>query len=131
MRDDTIVSGQALQEALDTLERKGIEATLGDLLQAEPVLGGYVTQNATLVAGKLALAGAPQSVSQGVHTDLLANCLLVYLAVRKGTFEIWKETALGEKFQEPGSVAGPGGQGEANWSVPAAQEFSGEQLSQD
>jgi ribosomal protein L7/L12 len=99
MRDDTLVSEQVLKVALDDAGRCGPEAVLEDLIQSEPHLGSYLQQNATLVAGKLALSGAPQPVIEGVHTNLLSACALVYRALRQGTYEIWQNTALGERLK--------------------------------
>ena len=99
MRDDTLVSEQALQVAIDDLGRRGAEALVEDLMQSEPRLGGFLTQSATLVAGRLALSGAPQPVIEGVYGDLLGACAFVYRALRHGSYEIWQGTALGERLQ--------------------------------
>jgi ribosomal protein L7/L12 len=99
-RDDTLVSPQALQAAIDHMGQHGFEAILQSLGQAEPYLGHFLTENATRVAGKLALAGAPHEVVTGVHADLLSACALVYVAVRRGSYEIWQGTALGDRLQD-------------------------------
>jgi ribosomal protein L7/L12 len=98
MRDDTLVSKQSLDTTLNQLGEHGSDSFVNTLLEAEPDLGGFLTHNATLVAGKLALAGAPQPVIEGVHSDLLAACALVYWAVRQGSYEIWHGTALGDRL---------------------------------
>ncbi|MCI0458972.1 MAG: hypothetical protein L0Z62_18595 [Gemmataceae bacterium] len=99
MRDDTLVSEQALEVAYSELHEHGSEALWGRLLEAEPHLGNYLKHNATLVAGRLALSGAPQPVIEGVHNDLVATCAFVYLALRQGSYEIWQGTALGERLR--------------------------------
>jgi hypothetical protein len=106
-RDDTLVSPQALQAALDNMGQLGYEATLQALEQAEPCLGSFLTENAARVAGKLALSGAPQPVVAGVHGDLLSACALVYLAVRRGTYDIWHDTALGDRLRDLDVAAPP------------------------
>jgi hypothetical protein len=100
LRDDTLVSENALHSAIDRMGQHGLEATLQALGQAEPGLGHFLTENAARVAGKLALSGAPQSVVTGVHGDLLSACALVYLAVRRGSYEIWEGTALGDRLRD-------------------------------
>jgi ribosomal protein L7/L12 len=99
MRDDTLVSKQSLETTLGQLGENGSDSFLSTLMEAEPGLGGFLTHNATLVAGKLALTGAPQEVIQGVHSDLLAACAVVYWAVRQGSYEIWEGTALGDRLR--------------------------------
>ena len=100
MTDQAVVSPVALQAAITELNREGAEKLLSNIQQAEPELGPFIHHMALQVAGKLALAGAPTDIVQGVHTDLLAACALIYLALRKGSYEIWRDTALGERLKE-------------------------------
>src|SRR5262245_43310770 len=72
---------------------------MATIVQAEPILGNVLQATAAQVAGKLALSGAPHPVVAGVHNDMLSTLALVYLAVRKGSYEIWEGTALGERLQ--------------------------------
>jgi hypothetical protein len=46
-------------------------------------------------AGKLALAGAPTEVVQGVYHDVLTIVLTGIQALRRGHFELWKDTMAG------------------------------------
>jgi ribosomal protein L7/L12 len=111
MSDDTLVSQQALRAAIDHMGEHGSDAVLQALQQAEPCLSYYLTESAARVVGKLALSGAPHEVVTGVHGDLLWTCALVYLAVRRGSYEIWQDTALGERLRvlDPAAVSEPAG----------------------
>jgi ribosomal protein L7/L12 len=100
MTDQTVVSEAALQAALNEIGCHGPERILRGMAQAEPNLGPFIRHTAVQVAGKLALTGAPPEVVQGVHEDLLSACALTYLAFRKGSFEIWRDTALGERLKD-------------------------------
>jgi len=97
-RDDTLVSKEMLETTFSRFSDEGLEVMLAALTAAEPYLGTFLTENAVRVAGKLALCGAPRSVVRGIHQDLLAFAVLVYLAVREGTYQIWKDTALAGYF---------------------------------
>lgn len=97
-RDDTLVSKETLETTFGRFSDEGLESMLGALTAAEPHLGTFLTENAARVAGKLALCGAPRSIVRGVHQDLPASAVLVYLAVRQGTYQIWEDTALAGHF---------------------------------
>jgi ribosomal protein L7/L12 len=99
MRDDTLVSDAALQQVMDRMGQHGPESLFHTFLQAEPHLGPAVLRTATQVAGNLALSGAPQPVVSGVHWDLLFTAALVYHALRNGSYEIWHDTAVGERLR--------------------------------
>ncbi len=117
MHDDMLVTETALQAAIDQMNQQGMDAVIQKLLQVEPTLGATLTHNATLIAGKLALCGAPEPVVSGVHADLLASCVMVYLAVRRGSYEIWQDTAVGDRLLDLEV-----GTSEEKGSPPAARE---------
>jgi ribosomal protein L7/L12 len=127
MRDETLVSDAALQQAMDNMGQHGPEAVLQTFLHAEPNLGPVVLATATQVAGKLALSGAPQEVVAGVHGDLLSTVALIYHAVRGGTYEIWHDTALGERLRALEVVA-PAAEGESGQPTPVAPPQHGFQV---
>jgi ribosomal protein L7/L12 len=109
MRDDTIVSETALKTAVEEVGKNGPDTMMATIVQAEPILGNFLQATAAQVAGKLALSGAPHPVIAGVHNDMLWACSLVYLALRKGSYEIWEGTALGERLQQLEVTAQEGG----------------------
>jgi ribosomal protein L7/L12 len=111
MNDQTVISAAALQAALSDMSTVETQALVGSIVRAEPELGPYLQGMAVQVAGQLALSGAPPEVCQGVHEDLLRTCALTYFAFRKGSYEIWSGTALGQRLKElevgPGPIASP------------------------
>lgn len=127
MRDETLVSDAALQQAMDSMGQHGPEAVLQTFLHAEPNLGPVVLATATQVAGKLALSGAPQEVVAGVHVDLLRTAALIYHAVRAGSYEIWYDTSLGERLRVLEVVAAPA-EGESGELTPVAPPQHGFQV---
>ncbi len=100
MRDDTLVSASALQAAFEAIGQNGSDALMEALAAAEPHLGTFLQEKAARVAGKLALSGAPQPIVAGLHGELLAACAIVYVAVRRGTYEIWEGTALDQRLRD-------------------------------
>jgi ribosomal protein L7/L12 len=127
MRDDTLVSDAALQQVMDSLGQHGPESLFHTFLEAEPHLGPAVLRTATEVAGNLALCGAPQAVVAGVHGDLLSLTALVYHALRAGSYEIWHDTALGERLRAL-EVVVPEAEAEASPPAPEAPTQHGFQV---
>jgi ribosomal protein L7/L12 len=127
MRDDTLVSDAALQQAMDSLGQHGPETLFHTFLEAEPHLGPLVLRTATQVAGNLALSGAPQAVVAGVHGDLLSTAALIYHALRTGSYEIWHDTALGERLRALDVVV-PEAEAEADPPAPEAPAQHGFQV---
>jgi ribosomal protein L7/L12 len=99
MCDDTLVSESAMKATADRMARHGADELINNLLESEAAqLGPFVRQYADAVAGRLVLSGAPGPLVVDVHRELLVACTVVYLAVRQGSYEIWKETYLGDRL---------------------------------
>jgi len=66
----------------------GLYPMLEQLAEREPALGQFVSETAMIIAGKMALSGAPTEIAQGVHEDMVALVMTCLGAVRRGTYEV-------------------------------------------
>jgi hypothetical protein len=71
-----------------------------------------MSQAMATIAGKMALAGAPTEVVQGVHADVLLVMLSSLEASRAAEYELWEGTVVGTRLEaltkaEPEPVAEP------------------------
>ncbi|HKB40642.1 MAG TPA: hypothetical protein VKD72_29725 [Gemmataceae bacterium] len=65
------------------------------LAGTEPALASFICECLATVAGKLALSGAPTPVVQGAHEDVLTLVLTCVQALRRGHYELWKDSLEG------------------------------------
>jgi ribosomal protein L7/L12 len=94
--DGTLVTPAVLSDTLNDMQAQGIEKAHQLFNELEPNLCGFVRENATHIAGKLALANAPRSVVRGVFNDVIGLVTLCFHAQRKGIHQLWQDTAIGE-----------------------------------
>jgi hypothetical protein len=79
---------------------KGNASALSEFSAAEPALGSFIHESLATVAGKLTLSGAPTELVQGAHEEILAVVLTSLQALRRGHFELWKDTATGTRLAQ-------------------------------
>jgi ribosomal protein L7/L12 len=96
MHDGTLVTSPLLSETLEELQARGMDDARKAFEEMEPHLSGFVRENATHIAGKMSLAGAPRSVVRGVFHDILNLVTLCYHAQRRGVYQLWKDTTVAE-----------------------------------
>jgi hypothetical protein len=106
--DGMLVEPDHIMSAVQQVGASGSDKFLAEIGQTEPALASFVGQNLLSIAGKLALAGAPTEVVQGVHEDALVLVLSCIQALRRGHYELWKDAMTGsrlaqldEQFQAP------------------------------
>jgi hypothetical protein len=107
--DGMLVEPRYIVLARQDVAAKGSGQTLTEYGQAEPALASFVHESLAAVAGKLALAGAPTELVQGTHEEVLAVVLTSLQALRRGHYELWKDTVTGTRLAQldPSLVPAP------------------------
>jgi hypothetical protein len=98
--DSMLTTARMIHRAKRAIRKLGPEAALVDLMDREPKLGELIEDRAATIVGKLALLGAPNAVVEGVHGEVVGLCLTALSALRQGHYELWKDTALGERLRQ-------------------------------
>ena len=116
--DGMLVEPQHIVSARQDVAAKGGPETLSEIAGTEPVLASFVFESLAAIAGKLALSGAPTPLVQGSHEDMLALVLTCVQALRRGHYELWRDSMAGtrlaqldEIFQAPPKRCRKKGQG--------------------
>jgi hypothetical protein len=98
--DGMIVEPEYLAHARGEVARSGAGAALNTLAESEPAMAAFVHESLAAIAGKLVLTGAPSQVVQGSHEDVLAVLLTCVQALRRGHYEIWKDSMVGTRMAQ-------------------------------
>jgi hypothetical protein len=106
--DGMLVEPEHVTAAFQDVANRGGEEALAELATTEPALAAFIGQHLVAVAGKLALSGAPTPVVSGLHADVLATVLTSVQALRRGHYQLWRDTMadtrlalLDEEFKAP------------------------------
>jgi hypothetical protein len=101
MKPDTmLVEPEHIFSASRDVAAKGGEQFLSEVAGTEPALASFVHEGLATIAGKLALSGAPTPLVQGSHEDMLTLVLTCVQALRRGHYELWKETMTGTRLAQ-------------------------------
>ena len=98
--DSMLVEPAHIIRARQDVAAKGSGEALNEFANAEPALASFVHESLAAVAGKLSLSGAPTELVQGSHEDLLAVVLTCVQALRRGHYELWKDTLTGTRLAQ-------------------------------
>lgn len=116
--DSMLVEPEHIVSARQDVAAKGSGQILNEFAGTEPALAAFLCEELATVAGKLSLSGAPTPVVQGSHEDVLALVLTCVQALRRGHYELWKDSMTGtrlaqldETFQAPPKRRRKKGQG--------------------
>ncbi len=93
--DSMLVEPDYLVHARQNIANSGVAEALTALAGTEPALAAFIHECLATVAGKLALSGAPTPVVQGSHEDVLSLILTSIQALRRGHYELWKDSLEG------------------------------------
>jgi hypothetical protein len=93
--DGMLVEPKFIARACREVARRGGAKVLDELGGHEPALAAYLRESLAAAAGKLALAGAPTPVVQGVHEEVLTVALNCVQALRQGHYALWKDMLTG------------------------------------
>jgi hypothetical protein len=98
--DSMIVDFDHIVSARKDVSAKGSAGALNEFAEAEPALGSFIYESLAAAAGKLALSGAPNEVVQGAHEEVLDVILTCVQALRRGHYELWKDTVIGTRLAQ-------------------------------
>jgi hypothetical protein len=98
--DGMLVEPAHIFNARQDIATKGSAAALAEFGQAEPALASFIYETLATVAGKLSLSGAPTELVQGSHEDMLALVLTCVQALRRGHYDLWKDTVTGTRLAQ-------------------------------
>lgn len=98
--DSMLTHPEWIIEAGQQVTNLGAGNSLEGLGKHEPALACYINEAAAGIAGKLSLSGAPTPVVQGLHEDMLAIIMTSIQALRRGHYELWKDTIVGSRLVE-------------------------------
>jgi hypothetical protein len=98
--DGMIVEPEYLVQARQGVAQDGADQALATVSETEPAMASFIYESLAAVAGKLALTGAPTPIVQGVHEDVLAVVLTCIGAIRRGHYELWKDSLKGTRLEE-------------------------------
>jgi hypothetical protein len=106
--DAMLINPELIVKARQEVADQGTGKSLEGFAQLEPALATYIYETTAGIAGKMALAGAPTEVVQGSHEDMLAVILTCLQALRRGHYELWKDTVVGSRLaQRDASLQAP------------------------
>src|SRR5262249_20931111 len=98
--DGMLVQPEYIVTARPHLATKGSGEVLNEIAGTEPALASFIYEGLSAVAGKLSLSGAPTPLVQGSHEEVLAIVLTCVQAIRRGHFELWKDTMTGTRLAQ-------------------------------
>ena len=98
--DSMLTTQEMIHDASTQLNEAGWNAWNQRLTELEPELANFVDTRATVIAGRLALSGAPNAVTEGVFEDVMRCVLVAISALRQGHFQLWKDTEVGSRLLE-------------------------------
>ena len=98
--DSMLTTQRMVHSAEESVQEQGWESAWRDLKEQEPMLADYFENRSTMIAGNMALAGAPTNVVQGVYNDIMEITLTAISALRRGHYELWKDTEVGGTLME-------------------------------
>jgi hypothetical protein len=96
--DGMLVEPEYLIHARQAVAHDGVAETLASVGETEPALASFIHESLATVAGKLALTGAPTPIVQGSHEEVLAVVLTCVGALRRGHYELWKDSMAGTRL---------------------------------
>jgi hypothetical protein len=112
MNDSMLTTHQMIHDSTKMVSRR-FRQCWADFAQSEPELADFVVSEAMRFCGVLAFNGAPQSVLRGAHEQIRRLTLTALMSMRRGNFELWRDTALGPRLA-------------ALWTGDSEAEASGE-----
>jgi hypothetical protein len=94
---DNIISAAVIVRAGQAVAARGVPAAQDCLAETEPDLAQFLGANAEVIAGRLALSGAPPAVTRGVFEDIMRLTLTAVEATRGGLRDYWSAGLDGDQ----------------------------------
>ena len=98
--DSMLIDSDLIVASRQDLGERGFSESLEELSGREPILGAYIQESMASLAGKLALAGAPTMLVQGMYNEVLALLLSSVEAQRRGHYALWKDCIAGSLLEK-------------------------------
>jgi hypothetical protein len=98
--DGMLVEPEHVTAAFQDVASRGAAEALAELAKTEPALAAFISQHLAGIAGHLALAGAPTPIVAGLHADALAAVLTSVQALRRGHYQLWRDTMIGTRLAQ-------------------------------
>jgi hypothetical protein len=98
--DGMLIEPEYLIRSSKDIATRGCAEVLTEIGQTEPALASFIHESLASIAGKLVLSGAPTPLVQGSHEDVLAVVLTCIQALRRGHYELWKNTLTGSRLAQ-------------------------------
>lgn len=98
--DSMLVEPDHVSTARQEVASAGVIESLRMVGEAEPALALFIQESLATAAGKLALSGAPTEVVHGSHEESLAIILTCIQAMRRGHFDLWKDSLTGTRLAQ-------------------------------
>jgi hypothetical protein len=98
--DGMLVEPEHIVNAQQDVSARGSGEILNEVASTEPALASFIYEGLAAVAGKLSLSGAPTPLVQGAHEEVLAIVLTCIQALRRGHFDLWKDTMTGTRLAQ-------------------------------
>lgn len=114
MASDQQVSARSVLDAVMELRRRGARQALEELEQVEPDLASYLMESLSDVHRQLLALGGPAKASRRLYRDIQSLTLVCITALRKGHYELWRQSDAGSNLDPPGGAEPP-----ADGSPPA------------
>jgi len=105
--DSMLVEPEHIVNAGQQVTAAGAHQALQALGQSEPALAEFLHHSLAAVAGKLALSGAPTTLVQGSHEEVLTILLTGLQALRLGQYQFWHDTIPGTPLARLDTPADP------------------------
>jgi hypothetical protein len=124
MNDGMLTTHQMIHDSAKQV-RARFRQCWADFAESEPELADFLVSEAMRFCGVLAFNGAPQSVLRGANEQMRRLTLTALMSMRRGNFELWRDTALGPRLAElwtGGSEAEAGGEPNATGSPAKAKD---------
>jgi hypothetical protein len=96
--DSMLVEPEFLMRARQDVVQTGVGPALDAVGQSEPALASFIYESLAAISGKMALSGAPTSLVQGLHEEALTLVLTCIQSLRRGHYELWKDSMTGTRL---------------------------------
>lgn len=99
--DSMLVDAALLARIEDDVTRRSPAVILEELREQEPALADHIEEKLAALVGRLTLSDMPSRFARRIHEEALAVVVAGIQSVRRGYYDLWKDTNLGSRLPEP------------------------------
>ena len=100
MKPDSMLTTDAMIAEGRAQVRKAFRETWKAFARSEPELADFIQHEILEICGKMALAGVGTAAVRGASADFNRLVLTAILAIRRGHYELWKDTVSGTRLAD-------------------------------